>query len=326
MRQAKRVVLIMLAVLAVQGTSAFASARKVNSLLVVPARSTIVQFAFDIVALRGVSLVSYEKGLSGGAVLYWWNWVASQWQAITTDELADYSFLKTRPDKVYLLGLDRDITPDLAEALAGEPGLVRIKTLNIVQVVNLFNENMRFTQPEWEALARRHNFKIKDWNYDLRRWGRYGPPGSTHRSRTYRAVVNPSLAQEVSPGKTLVAAEKYAQSEVAKSGVSDKVVNSATDLKLESPAGSRQIENPFEEMERELDRMSKSKAAKGLEMEPVAATERSVKKREAAPVELLKPEEKKPEIDKSDLVPLDLPQDADFIRDVKGAVPAPEDK
>jgi len=305
MNQVKKFVLITLAVFTVCGGAftARAAGTMNDSLLIVPARYTIVQFAFDIVALRGTALVSYDKDVDNSAVLYRWNWVASEWQSISTDELAACSFMKTEPRRIYLLGLDRDLPAGLENLFAGKKNLVRIKTLNIVQVVNALNKDMKFTPAEWEALARRHNFKIKDWNYERRRWGRYGPP----KNRRIEAV-GPQKQPAVEAAKDSRAME----------------MPETVSVKTEKPKTENTVEvkkvqaDPFDEMERELKRLTNSQQPRDVKVI-------TIKDPEARP---LNTGEKPPELDKSDLVPLDLPPESDFNAGAgKGEQSiAPEDK
>lgn len=247
-KHARRFVALVFAVVAISASSAYSA--RMNAVMVIPARYTIVQFSFDIVTLRGVELVTYEKTGGGMAVLYRWDWMASQWQGITASELEQFSFMKSAPDYVYLVGTDKDLPSSVDAATAGAEKVIRIKTLNLVQVINILNETMNFSQPEWEALAEKHKLKIKDWNYERRRWGRYGPPKSrTVKSRSTH-VVTVTAAQELESLEEPV-----------------KPVEPVDKTEVESVEGAGGA-NPFEEMERELDRMSKQKAAKGVELIP----------------------------------------------------------
>ncbi len=299
MKHIKKTAILFLALGFFFSSSVYSATRRMNSELIVPSRYTIVQLSFDIVALRGVELISYEKNEQGKPVLYHWNWIASQWDKISLNDLATHSFMKSPPREVFLIGSDRDLPMEVAGAVSDASKVVRIKTLSVVPVINTLNKSMKFTQGEWEALAKKHHFKIKDWNYERRRWGRYGPPNKT-RTKT----VKPTL-------KT----EEPAQEKVEVIEVNEVVVEpSEVPIAKPATAPEEKTTNPFEEMEKELDKMSKKKAEKGVEMIPVKPV--------PAPDPIIK--EKPPEIKSSDLVPLDLPPDNDLLD--KGSEVAPEDK
>jgi len=178
-------VLISLATLC---TSTMAARHNSADVLVVPSRYTVVQFAFDIVALRDVALVAYsDNPKSEEPLLHAWNADSGAWKRITVDEYAVGAFSSEEPDEMILVGSDSDLPDTVIAGASQAKNVTRIKTLGIVDLVNTLHKRMKFSEREWNLLAERHGLKIKDLNYERRRWGRYGPP-KTKRKRPVDAA------------------------------------------------------------------------------------------------------------------------------------------
>ena len=178
----KQAMAAFVAAVTVLGTSAYAAGE--NSVLVVPARYTVVQFAFDIEFLRDATLISYEKSDAGkDPVLYLWDSADSAWKSISLDEYSVGSFSRYVPKEMVLIGSRRELPASIIDGASQAEKVTRIDTLNIADIANTLDKSMKFTLPEWKALANKHRFTIKDENEERRRWGRYGPPGEKKLSR-----------------------------------------------------------------------------------------------------------------------------------------------
>jgi len=233
MKHVKQIAMVMAVVAVMCGSSVYA-AKGDGSVLVVPARYRVIQLAFDVAALRDVTLVSYENSDAGkDPVLYRWDRLSSAWKSMTVDEYAVGSFSVTTPREMILVGSGKDLPATLIAGASQAKKVIRIESLNIVDMVNSLNKSMKFTPREWQILSERHGFTYKDKNEERRRWGRYGPPGERKAAKKAAAV---------------------------KGDDSDMVV---------PVCGSGEEEKtPFEILEKELDSMSPADASKGLELEP----------------------------------------------------------
>ena len=49
-------------------------------------------------------------------------------------------------------------------------------------IVNDWHKHMLFSAQEWEWIAKRHGLKLKDTNWERRKYGRYGKPGEKKAS------------------------------------------------------------------------------------------------------------------------------------------------
>jgi len=149
-----------------------------QTLVVIPARYTVVQFAFDVAGLRPVYLVAYDtEGEAGTLVLYVWDSRARKWLRTSLDEYRSGAIFREQPTRVILIGRDQELPAGLAEASARSAAVVRIPSMKVVDMVNGLNRVFSFRANEWRYLAKRYQLDLEDRNAERRRYGRYGPPG-----------------------------------------------------------------------------------------------------------------------------------------------------
>jgi len=186
MNRAVKMGLMMVAVTGILGAESFAARRRSVDVLVVPSRYTIIQLAFDIVALRGAALIAYDgSGQESETVLHFWDGNTRAWKRLSAEEYAMGAFVASELDEMFLIGGDSDLPVDVIAGASQAGKVTRIDTLNLMTVVNTLNTSMKFSRREWQTLAERHGLQIKDLNAERRRWGRYGPPNK-------KAEVRPS--------------------------------------------------------------------------------------------------------------------------------------
>lgn len=178
----KRLSAIVLCALALWncGASRAAGAEK-QVLMVIPARYTIVQFAFDVARLRSVSLVAYEAGTdSSSPVMHVWDQDIKEWVRTSVGEYSSGALFRATPDVTVLVGT-AGIMPGIILETSRSASVREVPDLNIAQLVNTLNTEVSFTPAEWRYLAGRYGLQLKDENAQRRRWGRYGPPGTKAR-------------------------------------------------------------------------------------------------------------------------------------------------
>jgi len=90
-------------------------------LLVIPARYTIVQFAFDISALRPATIIAYGDSTAKTPSMHIWDKEIHDWMEIKIDEYASGNIFSITPQKVILMGSDKELPKDLVEGSAWCP-------------------------------------------------------------------------------------------------------------------------------------------------------------------------------------------------------------
>lgn len=158
-----------------------------NSAMVIPARHTIVQLAFDVVQLRGVKVVSYQsKEGEDVPLMHAWNASAGRWSEIS---LVDLEGLGRGSRFTVVIGQDEQQSAILAEAVAG--AVHQISMLDMASVVNGLDSSYGFSPREWRWLAARYRLQLEDLNYERRRHGRYGPLGGPRRAAPAAETIHP---------------------------------------------------------------------------------------------------------------------------------------
>jgi hypothetical protein len=151
--------------------------------LVVPSRYTIVKLAFDMDRIRDVRLLSYHaKDTTEQTRLYTWNAGLEEWEPVSLAEYREAKIFRKEPGTVLLVGTEKQMPAELLEASSWAEALVRLESLDIVELVNGLDKVFDFSPREWRWLAERYGLKLKDRNEKLRRWGKYGPPGSENNT------------------------------------------------------------------------------------------------------------------------------------------------
>ncbi|MFC1451770.1 hypothetical protein ACFLSJ_00315 [Verrucomicrobiota bacterium] len=173
-----------------------AAAEQDWTVLVIPARHTIVQIGFDMTRIRPVHLVACRDGAAGAPIIHVWDGDAGDWVQIGLDEYASGGVFTTRPRRIVLIGSERDLPQAVRRASSWAAELERIPSLQIVDLVNGLDGLLHFAPWEWKWLAKRHELKLKDLNEDRRRYGRYGPPG---RNRTQVPRSDDRSGRQVAP-------------------------------------------------------------------------------------------------------------------------------
>ncbi len=158
------------------------AAPRIQTLLVVPARYTVVQMAFDIQTLRPVELVAYDdQAPATDPVIHFWDRDVRDWIRIDIEQFRAGALFKLSPAESVIVGTDQALPPGLLDAAGGIPVRKRVVEMNLAQIANAVNESHAFSAQEWQWLAVRYRLKLKDLNYERRRYGRFGKPDTARR-------------------------------------------------------------------------------------------------------------------------------------------------
>lgn len=222
-----RIILILTCVaLSIPYLGANAYSAEESSVIVVPSRYTMVKLAFDMAKMRNVELVSYHDMTRVKEThLYLWDTSIREWRSVTVDGYNSQEILKQRPERIIVVGSDKQLPQVLKETLQN-PATLRVPTMDIVTIFNTLNKAFKFTPNEWKWLAGRYGLKLKDLNEEKRRWGKYGKPGeeTVRPQKNYRENV-------------LLPREKKVQAEVISEEVNVPVkVETTLDIDVEDIA------------------------------------------------------------------------------------------
>jgi hypothetical protein len=149
--------------------AASAATRDGSTLLVVPARYSVMQVAFDLANKHSIVLVSYQgDATTSEPLLFAWN--GNEWVKITLQEYADASFVQTAPSRVILVGDEQLLPPALADSAARWClNVVNIPTIDTATLVNSFASIYSFKKAEWQWFSKRYNLELTDVNEPRRK-------------------------------------------------------------------------------------------------------------------------------------------------------------
>jgi len=138
------------------------AARKPSvSMLVVPARYTVIQVGNDIRAHRPSVMVSYNDMDMGELFV----WDGSKWISITASDLAAANFVRRRPSRVVLVGNREDVR-DLERAVDWCDDVVAIEDMRTTALLNQLGRIFNFSDDEWQWFASRYGCELNINNRD----------------------------------------------------------------------------------------------------------------------------------------------------------------
>ena len=145
------------------------AARADLKVLVVPARYSVLQVAFDVANRHGAVLVSYQgEVFSDSPILHYWN--GAEWIRLSVDDYAQARFLQTMPETFILVGGPDMLPQVLASRVSSWCQDVRvIPSVTTPELINALGGAFSFSSHDWEWYAHRYNLKLEDRNEDRRR-------------------------------------------------------------------------------------------------------------------------------------------------------------
>lgn len=160
------------------GAVAEAAGRGGYTLIVAPARYSVMQVASDIVDRHPALLVSYQTDpASADPLLHAWNSDRKEWVHITMQEFREVSFLQKMPGRTVLVGDDTVLPASLKDAAGWSPELIRVNSLNAAALVNEFGRLMKWPVSEWKWFSKRYNLALNDESEALRKSSWYDRKG-----------------------------------------------------------------------------------------------------------------------------------------------------
>lgn len=182
------------------------------TLIVAPARYSVLQVAFDVLQRTPSVLVSYQgEGSTAEPVLHAWN--GGEWVFVSLKDYREVNFLQQVPDRTILIGSDEVLPAVLVEASSWSSDIVRARDLNTSALVNEIGGALKWKAADWRWFAARYNLKLEDESEPRRKSSWYDQAGplpnrphplatvTEHKSSELRPVpvLNVSPEQEAAP-------------------------------------------------------------------------------------------------------------------------------
>lgn len=168
------------------------------TLIVAPARYSVLQVAFDVLQRTPSVLVSYQgEGSSAEPVLHAWN--GGEWVFVSLKDYREVNFLQRVPDQTILIGNDEVLPSVLVEASSWSSDIVRARELSTSALVNEIGHALQWKPADWRWFAARYNLKLQDEAEPRRRSSWYDQPGPLPNRPQPLARVTEGAASDLHP-------------------------------------------------------------------------------------------------------------------------------
>jgi len=233
------------------------------SMILAPARYSVMQVMFDVISKRPAVLVSYQiDPKTSDTVLHVWN--GASWNPVGLHDLAEMSFVQRTPTRAILIG-DDDLLPGaVRDAVAWLPEVVVVRQLDNASLLNDFGRILKWNTSEWAWFSARYNLDLEDEAEPLRKsswYDRSGPMVKGGASQ-YEPVPVISSEQDVNASSTTLPEPVVVTEETVEVVSETVVVESA-------PAPAPAASSEYDEIQEIVDTLEKSMPA-SVESAPAA--------------------------------------------------------
>lgn len=146
------------------------------TLIVAPARYSVMQVAQDVLQRVPAVLVSYQgEATTAEPVLHAWN--GREWLPVTLKDFREVNFLQKMPSRTILIGSDDVLPKVLLDAASWSPRIDRITDMTTGGLVNDFGRLLEWSDQDWQWFSRRYNLTLIDEAAPRRASSWYDQPG-----------------------------------------------------------------------------------------------------------------------------------------------------
>lgn len=166
-----------------------------STVIVMPARTRVVQLAFQIARLKDVGLVAYNNSPTLAApLIHAWN--GREWIQIGMDEYVSGSFLPATVKHVFVLGDSVSLPAAMAVDPKWAAQVHKTADLGTASLLNQLGTVLKFSGMEWRWLAEQNGLMLTDRNAERRRYGRWGKTGVDESLKPSAAPMPESMPPE----------------------------------------------------------------------------------------------------------------------------------
>lgn len=151
------------------------------TLLVAPARYSVVQLMMDVIDQRPSVLAAYQSDPASPGVVRVDAWNGRDWLPLRPGDLEALNFVRVPPARIVLIGDNNLVPKSVLTALESHPGLIRLLDLDNASLVNDLDPVMKWNRREWAWFAARYNLQLEDEAAAFRNASWYDQPGPLRR-------------------------------------------------------------------------------------------------------------------------------------------------
>jgi len=146
------------------------------TLIVCPARYTVMQVMFDVLKQRDAVLLSYQGEASTQHPLLHY-WTGTAWNGLDVHELGELRFLRGTPARVVMVGDDSLLPVTIKDSLAWLPERTIVTAMDHAGLLNQLDPVFHWSSREWSWFAKRYNLNLQDENREKRNQSWYDKSG-----------------------------------------------------------------------------------------------------------------------------------------------------
>jgi hypothetical protein len=171
-----RLRLIAIFALVCASAPAFVREAAAFTLIVAPARYSVMQVAQDVLLRSPAVLVSYQgDAATPEPTMHAWN--GREWVSVTLKDFREVNFLQRLPSRTILVGSDDVLPRVILEAAAWSPRIDRITDMSTGALINDFGRILQWRASDWQWFSRRYNMTLVDEAAPRRASSWYDQPG-----------------------------------------------------------------------------------------------------------------------------------------------------
>ena len=138
-----------------------------GTVVVAPARISVIQVGMDLAARYGVTLVSYQGEVSTAKpLIHIWN--GTGWDFLPLEDFVEGKFLPTKPTQTLVIG-DEKLVPEAFAPMSAWAGKVqKLPGLGTPDILNAAGAALKFRSEDWQWFSTRYNMKTEDINASVR--------------------------------------------------------------------------------------------------------------------------------------------------------------
>lgn len=150
-----------------------------STLVFMPARLRIVALMQDVYKLRTITLVSYQGDVKKEPFMHKWDGAA--WKQVTLD---DFRADGAMAERIVIIGDSSTVPAAITDFSAQCENVQAVESLDATVVTSALEKSMQLVPSEVKWLAKRNKLEVVDRNADLRRYGRWGKPGTESKVKS----------------------------------------------------------------------------------------------------------------------------------------------
>ena len=168
------------------------------TMVVVPARFSVLQVSFDLINRFSTVLVSYQGDATTDVpLIHAWN--GQEWVAVTLDDYREAGFLQVTPMRTIIVGDESMVPAVLTEASSWCQEVINIPSIDTATMVNSFGRLFDFKRSDWQWFSKRYNLGLQDMNAEKRKLSWYDYPFVEKKAEKMEEVQPVETPEAVAP-------------------------------------------------------------------------------------------------------------------------------